>query len=515
MKILFFRCFVLLFLALGSSAHAQLEGTKPNIILVMTDDQGYGPLGRHGHPWLKTPNLDSLYDQSTRFTRFLVAPTCAPTRSSIMTGRHPEKNGITHTILERERMTLEATILPQALKTVGYTSGIFGKWHLGDEKEYQPDQRGFDEVFVHGAGGIGQSYECSCADVPENKYMNPVIRHNGKFVQTEGFCTDVFFTAAMGWIKDKSELKEPFFAYVTTNAPHGPFIAPAKNVKRFTDVGFGEEQAGFYGMVENIDENMGRLLNKLEEWKLTENTVLIFMSDNGMTGGGSGKPGVDLAPGYPFYNAGQKGLKGSTDEGGARVPFFIRWTGKIEAGKDIDRIASHIDLFPTFAALTGAPLPENQVEGRSLLPLLEGKADNWPDRYLFNHVCRWQTGADPMNYKDVNYSVRNQQYRYTAGNAGGGGKGAKAKQGEAATKPVPGKPALYDMIADPGQTTNVIGEHPKIAAEMKAAFDQYWREAVPLMVNEDAPMSSSQPYPDWFNKQKESEGIPKWTPPTL
>ncbi|MDB4364955.1 sulfatase-like hydrolase/transferase, partial [Akkermansiaceae bacterium] len=162
---------------------------KPNIILVMTDDQGYGPVGRHGHPWIKTPNLDKLYDQSTRLTRFLVSPTCSPTRSALMTGRHPLKNGITHTILERERMALDATILPQVLKTAGYTSGIFGKWHLGDEEAYQPHKRGFDEAFIHGAGGIGQSYKCSCADVPGNKYFDPTIRHNGSFVKTKGYCT--------------------------------------------------------------------------------------------------------------------------------------------------------------------------------------------------------------------------------------------------------------------------------------------------------------------------------------
>ncbi|YCM44092.1 sulfatase-like hydrolase/transferase [Verrucomicrobiaceae bacterium 227] len=155
----------LLILALLS---APLFAAKPNIILVMTDDQGYGPVGKHGHPWIKTPNLDQHYDNSTRFTRFLVSPTCSPTRAAIMTGRHPLKNGITHTILERERMTLDATILPQVLKTAGYTSGIFGKWHLGDEDPHQPNKRGFDEVFIHGAGGIGQAYKCSCADVPKN-----------------------------------------------------------------------------------------------------------------------------------------------------------------------------------------------------------------------------------------------------------------------------------------------------------------------------------------------------------
>ncbi len=184
---------------------------KPNIILVMTDDQGYGPVGRHGHPWIKTPNLDKLYDQSTRLTRFLVSPTCSPTRSALMTGRHPLKNGITHTILERERMALDATILPQVLKTAGYTSGIFGKWHLGDEEAYQPHKRGFDEAFIHGAGGIGQSYKCSCADVPGNKYFDPTIRHNGSFVRTKGYCTDLFFTAAMGWMKEAQKEKETLF----------------------------------------------------------------------------------------------------------------------------------------------------------------------------------------------------------------------------------------------------------------------------------------------------------------
>ena len=480
--------------------------TKPNIILVITDDQGYAPLGRHGHPWLKTPNLDALHDTSMRFTRFFVAPTCSPTRSAIMTGRHPEKNGITHTILERERMTLKATILPQVLKTVGYTSAIFGKWHLGDEREYQPEQRGFDETFIHGAGGIGQAYPSSCADAPGNKYNDPVIRHNGRFVQTQGFCTDVFFTAALGWIKGKAAAKEPFFAYIATNAPHGPFIAPENNAKRFTDLGFGKEQAGFYGMVENIDENMGRLLAKLDEWKLTENTLLIFMSDNGMTGGGSGSQGKDLAPGHPFFNAGQKGLKGSNDEGGVRVPFFVRWPGKVKPGQDIDRIAAHIDILPTLAAVTGAALPPDQVEGRSLLPLMEGHADGWADRFIFSHTCRWPTGAEPDQFKDANFGIRNQRYRYV-GPTGGGAKDRKADAHAGAS--------LYDMQTDPGQKTNVIDQHPEVAAKMRAAYEQYWKEARPLMVNETAPMSPTKPFHEWFNQQKADAGIPDWKVPEL
>ncbi|NNC87825.1 MAG: arylsulfatase [Akkermansiaceae bacterium] len=476
----------------AEAAKPQADGVSrsPNIILVITDDQGYGPVGRHGHPWIRTPNLDKLHDQSTRFTRFLVSPTCAPTRAAMMTGRHPMKNGVTHTILERERMTLDATILPQVLKTAGYTSGIFGKWHLGDEDAYQPHNRGFDEAFIHGAGGIGQAYKCSCADAPGNKYFDPVLRHNGKFVKTEGYCTDLFFTAALGWIREVKDRKAPFFAYITTNAPHSPFIAPPSNTKHFTDKGFAARTAGFYGMIENIDENMGRLMAKLEEWKLDPNTILIFMSDNGMTGGGSGRPGQDLAPGHPFYNAGQKGLKGSSDEGGVRVPFFVRWKGRFKAGRDIDTIAAHIDLLPTLAAIAGAEVPAKQVEGRNLLPLLEGQRIDWADRFLFTQKARWKTGSEPNDHQWSNFAVRNQNYRLV---------------GE----------ALFDMRTDPGQTTDIAADHPEVVKAMRNAYDTFWKEARPLMVNEDVPMSATRPFHEAYFKQEKEGGIPKWTPPQL
>lgn len=473
-----------------------LAGTRPNIILVMTDDQGYAPVGRHGHPWLQTPNMDALYDASTRFTRFLVSPTCSPTRSAIMTGRHPLKNGVTHTILERERMTLDAITLPQVLKQSGYTTGIFGKWHLGDEEEYQPHHRGFDEAFIHGAGGIGQAYDCSCADVPNNKYFDPVIRHNGAFVKTEGFCTDLFFTAALGWIKQQSQQQQPFFAYVVTNAPHGPFVAPPKNAQRFSELGFGEDQAGFYGMVENIDENVGRLMSKLEQWQLLDNTLVIFMSDNGMTGGGSGDPRKPLGhfsdgTRLDFYNADMKGLKGSADEGGVRVPFFVHWQGHITAGQDVERIAAHIDIFPTLAAVANAELPGGQVEGRSLLPLIDKPNAEWSDRFLFTHIARWPTGSEPDDWQWKNFAVRNQQYRLV------------------------GTSALYDMLADPGQTRNVIEQHPEVVTQMRAAYDQFWKESRPLMVNESAPMSKTRPFFVHYEQQLKNGGIPQWVPPAL
>ncbi len=477
-------------------APAPLAGTRPNIILIMTDDQGYAPVGRHGHPWLQTPGLDHLYDTSTRFTRFLVCPTCSPTRSAVMTGRHDMRNGVTHTIFERERMTLAATTLPQVLGTAGYTSGIFGKWHLGDEEEYQPQRRGFDETFIHGGGGIGQAYDCSCADAPQNTYMDPVIRHNGSFVKTQGFCTDVFFHAATGWIRHVSQQQKPFFAYIATNAPHSPYHAPEKNRRRFLDRGFSEEQAGFYGMIENIDENIVTLMDRLKQWNLLHNTVIIFMSDNGMTGGGSGVPGKamgTLPDGTPMlpYNAGMRGLKGSVDEGGVRVPFFIRWDGHIKAGQEIDRIAAHIDILPTLAALARTDFPKNQVEGLSLLPLIQNPQTEWKNRLLVTHFGRWKTGSNPDDSQWQTFSVRDQSYRLV------------------------NNTELFDLQQDPGQTSNVISQHPEVAERLRQAYDEWWKATLPLMVNESAPMSPVRPFHELFRHQQANGGIPNWVPPVF
>jgi len=491
-RLLFVVC---LAIQTGTAGAASLAGSRPNIILVITDDQGYGPISKHGHPWIHTPHLDAMYDQSLRFDRFLVSPTCAPTRSALMTGRHPMRNGVTHTIVERERMALDAMTLPQVLKTAGYTTGIFGKWHLGDEEPYQPHRRGFDEAFIHGAGGIGQAYNCSCADVPNNKYFDPVIRHNGKFVKTHGYCTDLFFQAGLGWIRSVKDADTPFFAYISTNAPHEPFIAPQKNQDRFKNLSFQANPAGFYGMIENIDENIGLLFAKLQQWQLLDNTLVIFMSDNGMSGGmgDANQPFGRQSDGTPMmaYNAGMKGIKGSVDEGGVRVPFFVRWDNHVTAGQEVESIAAHIDLLPTLAALAGAALPKNQVEGCSLLPLFADTETDWPDRFLFSHQGRWPTGAEVEQYKYRNCAVRNQRFRFV-----------NDKQ-------------LYDLQLDPGQTTNVIEQFPEIVSQMRDAYDIWWEGTKPLMVNEDAPISATKPFHVRYRQQLESEGIPAWPAPEL
>ncbi|MEK6234693.1 MAG: arylsulfatase, partial [Planctomycetales bacterium] len=409
------------------------------------------------------PNIDRLHGQSTRFTRFQVSPTCAPTRSALMSGRSPFYVGVTHTIHERERMKLGEPTLPEMLREARYATGVFGKWHLGDQDPHRPDQRGFDEVFIHGAGGIGQSYGGSCGDAPGNKYFDPAILHNNRFVKTKGFCTDIFFDQAMSWIETRKQSDKPFFAYIATNAPHGPFIAPNSYKKRFEEMKLPAKSVGFYGMIENIDDNVGKLTAKLDALKIADDTLLIFMTDNG--------------PSASTYNGDMKGKKGSVDEGGTRVPFLARWPGVFKAGADVDRVARHIDLLPTLAAITGGtPQEQDQLEGRSLAPLLKDAKAPWEDRYLFFHKGRWGKGKAAAS-KRSGFAVRNQRFRLV------------------------GENSLYDMEADPGQKTNVIEQHPDVAKKMLAAYDQWFAGALPNMVNEDAPLVGPNTFKAMYYKQ--------------
>ena len=246
-----------------------LAGLRPNIVLVLTDDQGYGDLSAHGNPVLQTPHLDRLQAESLRFTDFLVSPTCSPTRAALMTGRHEFANGVTHTIYERERLTLAATTIAQMLRAGGYATGIFGKWHLGDEAEYRPDRRGFDEVYIHGGGGIGQTYPGSCGDAPDNSYFDPALLHNGTFEKTEGYCTDLFFRQAFQWIEAQATAEKPFFASIAINAPHAPSVARPEDRTQYEGRGrLNPSQQNFFGMIHNIDENVGRLVNRLDELRI-------------------------------------------------------------------------------------------------------------------------------------------------------------------------------------------------------------------------------------------------------
>ncbi|MDP3441414.1 MAG: arylsulfatase [Ignavibacteria bacterium] len=434
--------------------------------------------------------VDHLYRQSIRFKNFQASPTCAPSRSAIMTGIEPFKNGVTHTIYERERLSLANSTIAQNLKSLGYTTGIFGKWHLGDEEAYQPDHRGFDEVFIHGAGGIGQHYQGSCSDVSENTYMNPIIKHNGTFEQTNGFCTDVFFQQALGWIKQMHHERKPFFAYIATNAPHAPYIAPEKYTRKFKEEGYGKDAQGFYGMIENIDDNIGLLMKKLDEWGMAENTILVFMSDNGKAWFRNKEPlGRSGVP--DTYNAGMKGYKGSVYEGGTRVPFFIRWQGTLQTGKDIPFLASHYDIFPTFIEIAGGKIPEG-IDGRSLMPLLKNTSADWQDRYLFIHKGRWELGENPDQYKYQTFAIRNQRFRLV------------------------NNKELFDLQADPGEENNVIKDYSEVAEQMMEAYEKWWGNVRPLMINEGYKYEGNEPpFVLEFNRQKTEKGIPDWITPKL
>jgi len=483
-----------------------LKGSRPNIILVMTDDQGMGDLACLGNPVLKTPNLDKFYERSTRFCEFHVSPTCAPTRSAIMSGRHEFRNGVTHTILERELMALSTTTMPQVLRTAGYETGIFGKWHLGDEDAYQPYNRGFSETFIHGAGGIGQSYPGSCADFPPNRvkegrYFDNAILHNDTVVQTKGFCTDVFFQAGLGWMKKQYKSKTPFFAYISTNAPHGPMIAPEKNEKRFLDMGYDGSTAGRYGMIENIDENMGLLVQKLDEWKAWDNTLVIFMTDNGQAG--VGRKGKLNGESVEIYSAGFKTGKGSPYEGGTHVPAFWQWKGVLGEGVDISALTAHIDLYKTFCDLAGAKIPKGiqKIDGRSMLPLLEDPKADWPDRELFVHHGRWNKKGAPRNWGKGNTDPEKAKYKKCA---------VRTQRWRFVNNE-----ELYDIANDPYEDINVIDKHPEVVAKLRKAYDKWWAETVPMMVNEDRPLAAEHPQVVRYEKQLKEKGIPDWTPPKM
>lgn len=452
-----------------------IAGARPNILFILTDDQGYGDISAHGNPILKTPNLDRLRAEGVRFTDFHVSPTCAPTRSALLTGRHEFKNGITHTILERERMTLDATTLPQVLQSAGYTTGIFGKWHLGDEAEYQPNRRGFDEVYIHGGGGIGQIYPGSCGDAPGNTYFNPTLLHNGKFEKTSGYCTDLFYAQATHWIDAQRRAKKPFFAYIPSNTPHGPYTARPEDRALYEGKGLEPATENFFGMIHNIDQNVGRLLAKLDEWGIAQNTLVIFMNDNGGTAG------------VKVFNAGMRGQKGAAWIGGTRASSFWRWPGTLQPA-DCGVLAAHIDFFPTLAVIAGAKVPaavtQSQIEGRSLVPLLQDPAAKLPDRYQFTHQGRWPKLSDPNEAKFRVASVRNTRWALVSEDDG------RTPSWQ-----------LFDLSVDYGQKNNVIAQHPEVVKELSAAFDQWWSECLPLLVNEKAMGPAINPFQEIYYRQ--------------
>jgi len=426
---------VLLLFAIVSFSHAA-ENKKPNVILIITDDQGYGDVAALGNKIIKTPNMDKLHNEGVRLTNFHAGTTCAPSRSGLMTGAEGNRAGVWHTIGGCSLMREKFTIMPQVFKQNGYNTAMFGKWHLGDEYPYRPEDRGFDETVAHGAGGVGQT-----PDYWNNDYFDDTYWHNGTPQKYEGYCTDVFFSEAIEFIENKKD--EPFFVYISPNAPHGPYNVPEEYFNKYKkEKLLNETQKAYYGMITNIDDNIGLLEKKLDKLGIKDNTILIFTTDNG-----AAYHTIKDGKSKYIYNAGMNGYKGSPYEGGHRVPFFIRWEdGKIKGGYDVNQLAMNFDILPTLVSLCGLNNhPNTGRDGRDLAPLMRQEIKDWSHRYCVVDNNRIQ---QPEKWRQC--AVMDDNWRLINGKK------------------------LYDLSKDPAQKTDIAKKYPSKVKEMRAAYEQWW-----------------------------------------
>lgn len=448
-------------------AFAQGKAKKPNVLIVITDDQGHGDLGLHGNPVIKTPNLDKFARQSVRMKNFYVSPVCSPTRSSLMTGRYNYRTGVVDTFQGRSMMHPDEITIAAILKALGYRTGIFGKWHLGDCYPLRPVDHGFDEELVLKGGGIGQASD----PIGGESYFNPILQQGGKQIRKEGYCTDIFTDAALDFIGKNKD--GPFFCYVAFNCPHTPLEVPKKyhemykgktGLDQFPKLGFpigkgydADVTAKIYGMITNIDDNFARLMAKLDELGIADDTIVIFLTDNG--------------PQQPRYNSGMRGLKASVFEGGTRVPFFVRWPGGFKGDRDVVEIAAHIDIAPTVAAACGGAMPKDRtIDGKNLLPLWKSSSPlppgegpglrDWPDRSLF---FQWHRGDVPELYRA--FAVRAQQWRLV--------QPVGVAEGSTFDKT---KLMLFSIKDDPNETKDVAAKNPEVIADLKKRYEAWFAD---------------------------------------
>ena len=418
---------------------------RPNVILILTDDQGYGDLSCTGNPVLKTPHLDQLYDQSVRLTDYHVDAMCSPTRAALMTGRYAARTGVWSTLRGRYIMRRDEITIADVFADSGYRTGIFGKWHLGDNYPYRPFDRGFRESLSFGGGVVGE-----IPDYWDNDNFTATYLRNGAPEQHSCYCTDVWFNEAMQFMG--ADRGNPFFCYISTNAPHGPFNVHEKYSAPYLKQGIPKQRARFYGMIANIDKNIGRLRQWLADNNLAENTILIFMGDNGTAMG----TGI-TADGFPTdgFNAGMRGKKTWVYDGGHRNACFIHWpTGKLTGGRDIDHIAAHIDILPTLIDLCELTPPDVKFDGISLTPLLNNSSNNWPARTLFVHQ---QQIDHPKKYKD--FAAMTDRWRLVHTGVW------REPQHE-----------LFDHTRDPEQRRDIAEHHPDIVQNLREAYETWWTD---------------------------------------
>jgi arylsulfatase A-like enzyme len=420
-------------LAGGPAAEAAAPG-RPNVIVIMTDDQGYGDFTCHGNPVLETPHLDRLAAESLRFTNFHATPMCTPTRGQLLTGNDALRNGAMNVSSGRTLLRRGIPTIANLFADAGYQCGQFGKWHLGDNYPFRPQDRGFHEALYYPSSHIG-----SAADTWNNDYFDDTYWHNGRREKFEGYTTDVFFREAMRWMGEQAAAGQPFFCYLATAAAHGPLFVPDKYREPYRAQ--QRNVASFFGMIANIDENIGRMDAFLQERNLRSNTLVVFLTDNGGTAGVS------------VHNAGMRGRKIELYEGGHRVPCFLRWpAGKLRPPGDVAKLTQVQDLVPTLVELCGISLPQTaRFDGLSLAGLLRGEEDHLPDRKLVIQFSRMNA---PVPRKG-DACVLWKQWRLI------------------------GNEELYDVASDPNQQHNVADQHPGVVGELRRHYNQWWEGVAP------------------------------------
>ncbi|MEO9479382.1 MAG: arylsulfatase [Maribacter dokdonensis] len=440
---LFFKFFVLVLIFSSCKDRNTVEKKKandferPNVIFIITDDQGYGDVGFHGNTIIKTPNIDALAAKSTELTNFHVGTTCAPSRAGLMTGRNSNRNNAWHTIGGCSILNEEEQTISEVFQENGYATAMFGKWHLGDNYPFRPHDRGFDNALYHGGGGVGQT-----PDYWNNDYFDDTYFRNGIPEKFEGYCTDVWFNETIKYIEDQAD--KPFFAYLALNAPHGPFNVPQEYLDMYADANLTDTQKRFYGLISNVDDNIGKLFKYLETSGKLENTILIFTTDNGTAAGIGKKNGLTTG-----YNANLRGTKSSPYEGGHRVPFLIHWPkGNITSKnqKKSNDLVAHVDILPTFATLCKLEYtPKNYLDGTDVSQVFQSNT-KLEDRMLVVDTQRLQWPK-----KDRNSCVMQGEWRLVNGDE------------------------LYNIETDISQTENLSDKFPERVKNMQVFYDEWWK----------------------------------------